>query len=89
MLLQSHAGEIHFLPALPPEWPEGSVRGLRARGGVEVDIAWTGGRATEAVLRARVRGGAQAARARRAEDRRPRAREAAAARELQSQVRLT
>ena len=51
MLLQSHAGEIHFLPALPSARPEGEARGLRARGGFEVDFAWAGGRLTRASLR--------------------------------------
>ncbi|MGA2272777.1 MAG: glycoside hydrolase N-terminal domain-containing protein [Bryobacteraceae bacterium] len=52
MLLQSHQGEIALLPALSPDWAQGRVRGLRARGGLSVDIAWQDGKATSAELRA-------------------------------------
>ena len=65
MLVQSHVlsptstqlePEIHLLPALPTAWPAGSVTGLRARGGFEVDLRWADGRLLEATLHARTGG---------------------------------
>ena len=50
MLLQSHLGEVHLLPALPDAWREGSIRGLKARGGFTVGMAWSGGLLTEATV---------------------------------------
>ena len=51
MLVQSHAGEIQLLPALPKAWSNGKIAGLRARGGVGIDVTWNGGLPTTAILR--------------------------------------
>ena len=44
MLIQSHEKEIHILPALPAAWPSGSVKGLKARGNISVNLSWAGGK---------------------------------------------
>lgn len=51
MLLQSHSDILHILPALPKLWPEGYIKGVKARGNYEMDIKWHQGQLKEAVIR--------------------------------------
>ena len=56
MLVGSHTGEIHFLPALPSAWPNGSVKGVLARGGFSIDMDWAAGKLTKAVIHSSLSG---------------------------------
>ena len=56
MLLQSQDGLLNILPAIPDNWSGGEVKGMKARGGFEVDVAWASGKITQVTVRSKLGG---------------------------------